>query len=105
MGKAYLYKGKKYSNDYWKDTKDNIFDGDLYNLLDELAEDSEETKLEKHTYTFFTLDGEKVADENDLNEEELLEEMFDSGYLDNVKITKLPTEDDMPNIVEDKTNE
>ena len=84
MGKVYLYKGKKYSNDYWCDTDNNDFDGDLYNLLDELAEDSKETKLEKHTYTFFTLDGEQVADENNLNEEELLEEMLDSGYLDQV---------------------
>lgn len=91
MEKVYIYNGRKYSNDYWCDTNNNDFDGDLYNLLDELAENSQETKLEKHTYTFFTLDGEKVADENtiDVDAEELIEEMFDSGYLDKVDFKKV----------------
>lgn len=88
MGKVYLYKGKKYSNDYWRDTDNNDFDGSLYDLLEALAED-ENTKLEQHTYTFFTLDGEQVADENDVNEEELLDEMLDSGYLDQVDFKKV----------------
>ena len=89
MKKVYIYKGRKYSNDYWCDTEDNDFDGDLYNLLDELAEDSRETKLEKRTYTFFLLDGEQIADENNINEEELIEEMLDSGYLDKVDFKRV----------------
>lgn len=97
MSKAYLYKGKKYSNDYWRDFDGNIYDGSLWDLLEALAEDGR-TKLEQHTYTYFTLDGEQVADENDGDEETLLQDMLEGGYLDNVDIKELPTKDDQPNI-------
>jgi len=84
MGKVYIYNGKKYSNDYWQDVEGD-YAGSLYDLLEALAEDKS-TKLEQHTYTFFTLDGEQVSDEN---EEALLDEMLDSGYLDEVDFKKV----------------
>lgn len=97
MSKAYLYKGKKYSNDYWRDFEGNIYDGDLWDLLEAIAEDGN-TKLEQHTYTYFTLDSEQIADDNDGVDEETVEHIINGGYLDNVDIKELPTEDDMPNI-------
>ena len=87
MGKAYIYNGKKYSNDYWQDVEGD-YAGSLYDLLEALAEEKS-TKLEQHTYTFFTLDGEQVADENNINEEEEDDEMLDSGYLDEVDFKKV----------------
>lgn len=103
MGKAYLYKGKKYSNDYWRDIEDNIYDGSLWDLLEAIAEDGK-TKLEQHTYTYFTLDGEQVADENDCDEEALLNDMLEGGYLDNIELTELPTEDDQPDLNYNQTD-
>ena len=97
MRKAYLYKGKKYSDDYWCDTDHNIFDGSLWDLLEALAEDKN-NKLESFTITYFLLDGEPVGNENDIDPESIIEDMIDGGYLDNNQVVELPTEDDMPNI-------
>ena len=85
MGKVYLYKGRRYSDDYWSDFDGNDFDGSLWDLLEALAEDKS-TKLEQHTYTFFTLDGEQVADDNDGVEEDLIDDMIAGGYLDHTDL-------------------
>ena len=95
MKKAYLYKGKKYSDDYWRDTDDNDFDGSLWDLLEELVKDKN-NKLESFTVTYFLLDGEPVGNENDIDPESIIEHMIGGGYLNKSKVVELPTEDDMP---------
>ena len=100
MGKAYLYKGKKYSNDRWLNKKNyNLFDGDLSDLIDLLVDDRT-NKLEAHTITYYEIDGEMLANENTLDSEEFVEELLSDGYLEDTDIIELPTEDDMPDIID-----
>lgn len=88
MGKVYIYNGRKYSTNAYIDDDNNDYDGDLYDLLSELSRDKN-TQLEEHTYTYYTLGGDLAASENDLDAEELIEEMFNDGYLDEVDFKKV----------------
>ena len=103
MSRAYLYKGKKYSNDWFRDFEGNIFDGSLWDLLEAIADDGK-TKLEQHTYTYFTVDGEQIADDNSGIEDYIVDDLIEGGYFDDIDITELPTEDDMPNINYDQVD-
>ena len=82
MSKVYLYKGKKYSNDWFCDNNNN-YDGSLWELFEALAENNE-AKVEQHTYVYFTVDGEQVADDNWGIYETTVDDLINDGYAEGI---------------------
>ena len=78
--KVYSYKGKLYSDEYWKDPIHSKYDGGLDMLIDLLSDDEEYTGLGCNCTTVYYLDGEFIGTDNDLGASDILDIMFENGY-------------------------
>ena len=89
MSKVYSYKGKLYSDDYWKDGnyKTCKYDGDLDELLDLLTDD--DTGLECTQTTIYYLDGEFIGTDNEKSSNEILEIFCENGYNDDIDLKEV----------------
>lgn len=93
MSKVYSYKGKLYSNDYWKDGNyiTGKYDGDLDELLDLLTDD--DTGLEYTQITVYYLGGEPIGTDAEKSSDEILEIFCENGYNDDIDLKEVEVDE------------